>query len=175
MAELPSGTVTFLFTDIEGSTKLLHELGAEEYERALAEHRRILRAAFVGHGGVEVDTQGDAFFVAFPTAQGAVSAADAALEGPIAIVRLASVVAAQGRAQEAAEMLASADALSVEIGADPQWAVRVKKETRARARDQLGEVAFAEAWERGLRLTADEAVARAAPMSGTQDSPARPR
>ena len=69
--ELPTGTVTFLFTDVEGSTKLLHELGAEEYSRALAEHRRILREAFAANEGVEVDTQGDAFFVAFPTAPGA--------------------------------------------------------------------------------------------------------
>src|SRR6266508_2859297 len=73
--DLPSGTVTFLFTDVEGSTKLLHELGAEAYAQALAEHRRLLREAFTRHGGVEVDTQGDAFFVAFPTAPGALEAA----------------------------------------------------------------------------------------------------
>jgi predicted ATPase/class 3 adenylate cyclase len=79
--DLPSGTVTFLFTDVEGSTKLLHELGAEAYAEALAEHRRILREAFAAHGGVEVDTQGDAFFVAFPTAPGALAAAAEALEG----------------------------------------------------------------------------------------------
>jgi predicted ATPase/class 3 adenylate cyclase len=87
--DLPSGTVTFLFTDIEGSTKLLHELGAERYAEALAEHRRILREAFGAHGGVEVDTQGDAFFVAFPTAPGALAAAAAALDrlstGPIRV------------------------------------------------------------------------------------------
>lgn len=79
--ELPTGTVTFLFTDIEGSTKLLHALGAADYAQALAEHRRILREAFTAHGGIEVDTQGDAFFVAFPTAQGAIRAAAEALEG----------------------------------------------------------------------------------------------
>jgi predicted ATPase/class 3 adenylate cyclase len=79
--ELPSGTVTFLFTDVEGSTKLLHELGAEAYAEALAEHRRILREAFGAYGGVEVDTQGDAFFVAFPTAPGALRAAAAGREG----------------------------------------------------------------------------------------------
>ena len=73
--DLPTGTVTFLFTDVEGSTGLLHELGAEAYAEALAEHRRILREAFRAHGGVEVDTQGDAFFVAFPTAPGAFDAA----------------------------------------------------------------------------------------------------
>src|SRR5438093_11520969 len=85
--DLPSGTVTFLFTDVEGSTRLLHDLGPDGYARALAEHRRILRAAFGGHGGVEVDTQGDAFFVAFLTAQRALAAAaappDALLPGPI--------------------------------------------------------------------------------------------
>jgi predicted ATPase/class 3 adenylate cyclase len=73
--DLPSGTVTFLFTDIEGSTKLLRQLGSEGYAEALSRHRRILREAFARHGGVEVDTQGDAFFVAFPTAPGAVQAA----------------------------------------------------------------------------------------------------
>ena len=71
---LPTGTVTFLFTDIEGSTRLLREIG-EGYGQALAEHRRILREAFTGHGGVEVDTQGDAFFVAFADASDAVAAA----------------------------------------------------------------------------------------------------
>ena len=73
--------MTFLFTDVEGSTRLLHELGAAGYADALAEHRRILRRAFGAHGGVEVDTQGDAFFVAFPTAPGALAAAADALAG----------------------------------------------------------------------------------------------
>lgn len=75
MRELPRGTVTFLFTDIEGSTRLLDELGPEGYGNALAEHRRVLRDAFERHDGTEVDTQGDAFFVAFPTALGALEAA----------------------------------------------------------------------------------------------------
>ncbi len=74
--DLPSGTVTFLFTDVEGSTKLLHELGADGYAGALAEHRRLIREACAGHDGVEVDTQGDAFFVAFPTAPSALAAAE---------------------------------------------------------------------------------------------------
>jgi predicted ATPase len=74
-AELPSGTVTFVFTDVEGSTRLLHDLGAESYATALAEHRRVIRKACAAEGGVEVDTQGDAFFFAFPSAHGAVSAA----------------------------------------------------------------------------------------------------
>jgi predicted ATPase len=70
-----------VFTDVEGSTKLLHELGAEAYAEALAGHRSVLRAAFAAHGGVEVDTQGDAFFVAFPTAPGALAAAAEAQAG----------------------------------------------------------------------------------------------
>ena len=87
--DLPSGTVTFLFTDVEGSTKLLHELGAEAYAAALAEHRRVIREACAAEGGVEVDTQGDAFFFAFPTAPGAIAAAEAMTEalaaGPIQV------------------------------------------------------------------------------------------
>ena len=86
---LPAGTITFLFTDIEGSTALLRELGAERYVRALERHRAILRDAFRRHGGVEVDTQGDSFFVAFPTAPGAVAAATEAqaelARGPISV------------------------------------------------------------------------------------------
>jgi len=77
MRELPSGTVTFLFTDVEGSTRLLQELGAEGYAESLAHHRRIIRRACAVDGGVEVDTQGDAFFIAFPEAERAARAADA--------------------------------------------------------------------------------------------------
>jgi class 3 adenylate cyclase len=87
--DLPSGTVTFLFTDVEGSTRLLHEFGADAYAEALADHRRAIREACVANGGVEVDTQGDAFFFAFPTAPGAVLAASAMTEalaaGPIRV------------------------------------------------------------------------------------------
>ena len=60
--ELPTGTVTFLFTDIEGSTRLLKQL-RDRYADVLAEHQRILREAFADHGGREIDTQGDSFFV----------------------------------------------------------------------------------------------------------------
>src|SRR5213592_3818174 len=87
MRELPTGTVTFLFTDIEGSTRLLHELG-DAYADALSEHRRVLREAFARYGGVEVDTQGDAFFVAFARASDALAAAreaNEALDGPIRV------------------------------------------------------------------------------------------
>jgi class 3 adenylate cyclase len=76
--DLPAGTVTFLFTDVEGSTRLLHELGAERYATALQEHRRLLREAFERHGGFEVGTEGDSFFVVFENAAGAVAAAEEA-------------------------------------------------------------------------------------------------
>jgi len=69
---LPSGTVTLLFTDIEGSTRMLRELGRDAYVEALEDHRRLLRAAFAAHDGVEVDMQGDSFFFAFPFARQAV-------------------------------------------------------------------------------------------------------
>jgi Adenylate and Guanylate cyclase catalytic domain len=85
--DLPTGTVTFLFSDVEGSTKLLRDLGAEAYADALAKHRRIVREACEAEHGVEVDTQGDAFFFAFPSAPRAVTAAqamtDALAEGQI--------------------------------------------------------------------------------------------
>ena len=87
---LPGGTVTFLFTDIEGSTRLLHEHG-DRYAELLGEHRRLVRDAFHRHGGVEVDTQGDAFFVAFARASDAVAAAadaQAALDGGPIRVRM---------------------------------------------------------------------------------------
>lgn len=72
--DLPEGNVTLLLTDIEGSTRLLHGLG-ESYAEVLGTHREILRRAFRTNGGVEVDTQGDAFFIAFPSATGCVRAA----------------------------------------------------------------------------------------------------
>jgi predicted ATPase len=88
MPELPSGTTTFLFTDVEGSTRLTRDLG-ERYAEALADHRRKLRDVFAAHGGVEVDTQGDAFFVAFGSARAALAAAaqaqEALADGPLAV------------------------------------------------------------------------------------------
>jgi predicted ATPase/class 3 adenylate cyclase len=88
VAELPTGTVTFLFTDVEGSTRLLQELG-DGYAGVLAEHRRVLRKAFARYGGVEVDTQGDAFFVAFERARDALAAAaechSALAAGPVRV------------------------------------------------------------------------------------------
>ena len=74
MTALPSGTVTFVFSDVEGSTGLLKRLG-ERYGEVIAEHRRIVRETFGAHGGVEIDTQGDSFFYAFARARDAVAAA----------------------------------------------------------------------------------------------------
>ena len=76
-SDLPSGTVTFVFTDVEGSTRLLKQLG-ERYDDTMAAHWRLLREAFTEAGGREIDTQGDSCFVAFRTAKDAVAAAVAA-------------------------------------------------------------------------------------------------
>jgi class 3 adenylate cyclase len=73
--DLPTGTVTFVFTDIEGSTRMLAELGSEQYGEVLSRHHAACREAWAAYGGVEVDTAGDAFFVAFPTAAGGLRAA----------------------------------------------------------------------------------------------------
>jgi class 3 adenylate cyclase len=82
--ELPRGTVTFLFTDVEGSTRLLTALG-DRYAGILAAHHRVVRQAIAAHGGCEVGTHGDAFFVAFARAGDAVGAAVAAQRGLAAI------------------------------------------------------------------------------------------
>jgi DNA-binding NarL/FixJ family response regulator/class 3 adenylate cyclase len=74
MNELPQGTVTLLFTDVEGSTQLVHQLG-DTYAGVLADHRRLVREAVAAQGGYEVDSRGDEFFLAFPTAAAAVDAA----------------------------------------------------------------------------------------------------
>jgi class 3 adenylate cyclase len=75
MTDLHAGTVTFAFTDIEGSTRLLQELGDDAYGAVSRDHRRIIREAFGSAGGREIDTQGDAFFFSFARARDAVAAA----------------------------------------------------------------------------------------------------
>ncbi|MDP9468991.1 MAG: hypothetical protein M3P32_09690 [Chloroflexota bacterium] len=75
MPNLPSGTVTFLFSDIEGSTRLLKQLGDEQFSELLGIHRRLVRETFGLYHGLEIDTQGDAFFYSFPRAREAVAAA----------------------------------------------------------------------------------------------------
>jgi class 3 adenylate cyclase len=77
MSSLPGGTVTFVFTDIEGSTRLLQELG-DRYGDVVSDHRRLMRESMEAHGGNEIDTQGDAFFFSFPRAKDAAEAAVAA-------------------------------------------------------------------------------------------------
>ena len=72
---LPTGTVTFLFTDIEGSTRLVQDLGPAAYAELLEQHNAILREAFARHGGIERGTQGDSFLVLFTEAPAAVAAA----------------------------------------------------------------------------------------------------
>ena len=87
--DLPAGTVTFLFTDVEGSTALLHRLGQERFAEALGEHHRLIRGACAAHAGVEVDTQGDGFFFAFSDSAEAIAAAQelttALADGPIRV------------------------------------------------------------------------------------------
>ena len=78
MAELPTGTVTFLFTDIEGSTRLLQELGRDRYRELQDGHAEIMRRAISAGSGVEIRTEGDSFFVVFPTPIGALRAAETA-------------------------------------------------------------------------------------------------
>jgi predicted ATPase len=89
MAQQPSGTVTLVFTDIEGSTRLLHELGQDPYREALTAHRRIVRDAFARHAGYEIDYDGDAFFYAFSSAADAIAAVEQAMHalkgGPVRI------------------------------------------------------------------------------------------
>ena len=163
--DLPSGTVTFLFTDVEGSTRLLHELGAEPYADVLADHRRVIREACVREGGVEVDTQGDAFFFAFPTAPGALAAADdfterLAVDGPIRVrvglhtgtpflgaegyvgddVHLAARVAASAHGGQV--VLSQATAELVEFALTDLGEHRLKDIEQAVAIFQLGEATF---------------------------------
>ena len=74
MPELPTGTVTFLFSDVEGSTELLRRL-RDGYAEVMADHERLLRSAFQDCGGHEINTQGDSFFIAFRKPKDAVAAA----------------------------------------------------------------------------------------------------
>src|SRR5579864_631686 len=85
MTQQPTGTVTLLFSDIEGSTRLLERLGTASYSVTLEQQRRVLRRAFAEHEGFEVDSDGDAFFVAFARAQDALGAAAAAQDALAAV------------------------------------------------------------------------------------------
>ena len=163
-SDLPSGTVTFLFTDVEGSTRLLHELGAEAYADALADHRRVIRETCSAEGGVEVDTQGDAFFLAFPTAPGALAAAgaftDVLASGPIHVrvglhtgtpllteegyvgadVHRAARIAAAGHGGQV--LVSASTAALVEIELTDLGEHRLKDLSAAERVYQLGDAAF---------------------------------
>jgi len=121
--DLPNGVVTLLFTDVEGSTKLLREIG-DAYTEAVHEHRRVLRSAFAAHHGVEVDTQGDAFFVAFARASdavGAVADAQRALAGGPIRVEWGSTRGSPGLPRRATSASTST---RVRASPPPQAAVR---------------------------------------------------
>ena len=101
MSALPQGTVTFLFSDVEGSTRLARQLGDRHWAELLESHRAMLRQAFAAHSGLEVDTQGDSFFVAFTRATDALAAALDAQRAPRIAVEKGRV-GVRRRAQELA-------------------------------------------------------------------------
>src|SRR5919198_4792448 len=121
MAELPSGTVTFLFTDIEGSTWLLRRLRGR-YAGVLAEHQRLLRAAFDEYHGREVHTEGDAFFVAFARASDAIAAAVA---GQRALAARAWPEAVEVRVRMGVHTGEAAIAMDDYVGLDVHRAARI--------------------------------------------------
>jgi predicted ATPase/class 3 adenylate cyclase len=164
--DLPRGTVTFLFTDIEGSTRLLYELGTAGYADALAEHRRAVRETVARCGGVEVDTQGDAFFVAFGEASHALQAAHAIAEelapGPIRVrmgvhtgsplvteegyvgtdVHHAARIGAAGHGGQVVVSATTAELVEDSFSLAPLGAHRLKDFDRPVSLFQLGEGAF---------------------------------
>jgi predicted ATPase/class 3 adenylate cyclase len=142
MTEQPTGTVTMLFTDIEGSTRLLERLGPEQYGEALELHRRLLREAFERQGGYEVDYEGDAFFVAFAGAARAVAAAS---EGQTALAQAEWPAAQEIRVRMG---IHTGDPLAVPpkyVGLD------VHKAARIMAAGHGGQVLVSEATQRLLR------------------------
>ena len=100
MLTISTDTVTFLFTDIEGSTQLLHRFD-DRYPEILSEHQKILRGAFAKHNGYEMGTEGDSFFVTFARAADAI-AADVSAQKELAahglVARVSSAQAAARRA-----------------------------------------------------------------------------
>jgi predicted ATPase/class 3 adenylate cyclase len=159
MSTLPTGTVTLLFTDIEGSTELLRQLGAEAYEQELASHRRLLRSAFERHGGFEVDTQGDAFFVAFSRARDALAAAEDAqrlLTGSGVRVRMGIHTGEPLRAEEGyAGMDVHRAARIAAAGHGGQ--VLVSEATKVLVDDDLGEIGLRDLGDHRLKdLTAPQ-------------------
>jgi predicted ATPase len=166
MPPRPSGTVTFLFTDVEGSTSLLHELGPAAYAKKLALHRAALRRAWESHEGVEIDAQGDSFFVAFSRAGDAVKAAREAqavlLEHGISVrmgihtgeplvtkdgyvgmdVHRAARIAAAGHGGQMLISHTTRDLLGVDVDVVDLGAHRLKDLTRPERIYQLGREVF---------------------------------
>lgn len=130
MGELPSGTVSMLFSDIEGSTLLLSRLGSG-YLDALDDHRRIMRAAWVAHGGTEMGTEGDSFFVAFRTAGDAVQAAVQAQR---------ALAGHQWPAGEAVRVRIGVHTGSPQIHDDDYWGMDVHRAARIAAAAHGGQV-----------------------------------
>ena len=135
MPELPTGTVTFLFTDIEGSTRLLQELGGA-YGRLQDQQASIIRAAIAEGGGVEIRTEGDAFFAVFPTPSGALRAAVAAQRG------LASFPWPEGRPVRVRMGLHTGEGT---LGGDDYLGIDVNRAARIAATGHGGQVVISEA------------------------------
>jgi class 3 adenylate cyclase len=171
MHQLPMGTVTLLFTDMEGSTHLLQQLG-ERYTNLLEEYRQLLRAAFQQWNGHEVDTQGDALslyaLAQIVAAQGDDARSQSLYEEGIAVARkagnretltfglegLAGVVAVQGELVWAARLWGAAEALPATIGSPIAPVERPAYESSVTAaRAQLGEKPFATVWAEGRLMT----------------------
>ena len=151
MTGLPTGTVTFLFTDIEGSTGLLHRLGGRRYAEVLAEHRRLLREAFAKGQGLEIDTQGDAFLVAAEE-RGNSRTVHKCLAGVAA-------ASAEARPEWAATLFGAAEALLVAAGRRLElFNRRDIDHYMAVVWDKLGERACNAALAEGQRMTLEQAI-----------------
>src|SRR5680860_513105 len=135
MSELPIGTVTFLFTDIEGSTRLLQEFG-DRCAVILLEHAAIIRRAIAECGGVEVNTEGDSFFVAFASPAGALMGAVSAQQG------LAAADWPEGAVVRVRMGLHTGDGV---LGGDDYLGIDVNRAARIAAAGHGGQVLISEA------------------------------
>jgi predicted ATPase/class 3 adenylate cyclase len=149
MRDLPTGTVTFLFTDIEGSTRLLQALGRDGFVRVLGQHAEIVRTAVTEHNGVEIRTEGDAFFVAFPSAEAAVRAAVATQRG----------LAAHPWEDAAIRVRIGLHTGEGELGGDDYVGIDVHKAARIAASGHGGQVVLSDATRTLLTDRLPEGVA----------------
>jgi len=168
---LPTGTVTFLFTDLEGSTRLWDE-HPDAMKSALARHDELLRTAVKSHGGHVVKTTGDGLHAAFGTGDGALAAAHdgqralANLDGPgsdfftSTVIGTAAGLIARAAPAAATQLLGALDRYATESGIPGAPAdVTSKQRTRARVEQALDAAVFAEAWALGAAMSIDEAAA----------------